>query len=233
MWTLCQRATRKISTLVNIHTTGPMELACIDYLSLGPDSHNTNDILVITDRFTKYVVAIPTKDQKATTVAKTLWEQFFVHYGFPEWLLSDQSRDFESQLIKELCTLAGITKVHTKDKEKSHWRDFVKPLIHAYNHTKSDVTGFSTYEMMFGRQVMPAELVETPPELVEGEAPTVMVEQSPAEEDNTQMGMTNKLDLANETDKSNGKEQDVTNETDVEKDPVEVLLLTLTLLAFL
>lgn len=162
--------------LVNIQTTRPMELVCIDYLSPEPDSHNAKDILVITDHFTKYAVAIPTKDQKATMVAKTLWEQFFVHYGFPERLLSDQGRDFESQLIKELCMLAGITKVRTtpyrprgnpverfyrtllgmlgtlKDKEKSHWRDYVKPLTHAYNCTKNYVTGFSPYELMFGRQ---------------------------------------------------------------------------------
>lgn len=39
-----------------------------------------------------------------------------------------------------------------KDKEKSHWQDFVKPLIHAYNCTKNDVTGFSPYELMFGHQ---------------------------------------------------------------------------------
>lgn len=152
---------------VNIQTTCPMELVCIDYLSLEPDSHNTKDILVITDHFTKFAVAIPTKEQKATTVAKTLWEQFLVHYGFPEWLLSDQDRDFESQLIKELCALAGITKLRItpyhprgnpverfnqtllgmlgtlKDKEKTHWRDYVEPLTHAYNCTKSDVTGLS------------------------------------------------------------------------------------------
>ncbi|KAJ8280329.1 hypothetical protein GJAV_G00053280 [Gymnothorax javanicus] len=39
-----------------------------------------------------------------------------------------------------------------KDKEKSRWRDFVKPLTHAYNCTKNEVTGFSPYELMFGRQ---------------------------------------------------------------------------------
>lgn len=166
----------KSAPLVNIQTTRPMELVCMDYLSLEPDSHNTKDILVITDHFTKYAVAIPTKDQKATTVAKALWEQFLVYYGFPERLLSDQGRDFESQLIKELCALAGITKVRTspyhprgnpverfnrtllgmlgtlKDKQKSHWRDYVKPLTHAYNCTKNDVTGFSPYELLFGWQ---------------------------------------------------------------------------------
>lgn len=37
-------------------------------------------------------------------------------------------------------------------KDKSHWKDFVKPLVHAYNCTKNDTTGFSPYELMFGRQ---------------------------------------------------------------------------------
>lgn len=166
----------KAAPLVSIQTSRPMQLVCMDFLSLEPDSRNTKDILVITDHFTKYAVAIPTKDQKATTVAKCLWEQFLVHYGFPERLHSDQGRDFESHTIKELCAIAGIKKVRTspyhprgnpverfnrtllgmlgtlKEKEKSHWRDFVKPLTHAYNCTRSDVTGFSPYELMFGRQ---------------------------------------------------------------------------------
>ncbi|KAK2879333.1 hypothetical protein Q8A73_005096 [Channa argus] len=166
----------KAAPLVSIHTSRPMELVCMDFLSLEPDSHNTKDILVITDHFTKYAVAIPTKDQKATTVARCLWEQFLVHYGFPERLHSDQGRDFESQIIKELCSLVGIRKIRTspyhprgnpverynrtllsmlgtlKEQEKTKWREYVKPLTHAYNCTKNEVTGFTPYELMFGRQ---------------------------------------------------------------------------------
>lgn len=43
-----------------------MELVSMDYLSLEPHIHNTKDILVIADHFTKYTVAIATNDQKAT-----------------------------------------------------------------------------------------------------------------------------------------------------------------------
>ncbi|KAI3374447.1 hypothetical protein L3Q82_006267 [Scortum barcoo] len=39
-----------------------------------------------------------------------------------------------------------------ENKDKSHWREFVKPLVHAYNCTRNDVTGYSPYELMFGRQ---------------------------------------------------------------------------------
>lgn len=166
----------KAAPLVNITATRPLELVCMDFLSLEPDSSNTKDILVITDHFTKYAVAIPTSNQKARTVAKCLWDHFIVHYGIPERLHSDQGRDFESRTIKELCELAGIRKTRTtpyhprgnpverfnrtllnmlgtlENQKKSRWREHVKPLVHAYNCTKNEVTGFTPYELMFGRQ---------------------------------------------------------------------------------
>ncbi len=94
----------KASPLINIVATRPLELVCMDFLSVEPDSCNNKDILVITDHFTKYAVAVPTPNQKARTVAKTLWDHFFVHYGK---LHSDQGPDFESRTIKELCELIG------------------------------------------------------------------------------------------------------------------------------
>lgn len=167
---------QKAAPLVNIQATRPLQLVCMDFLSLEPDRSNTRDILVITDFFTKYAVAVPTPNQKARTVAKCLWENLIVHYGFPERLHSDQGPDFESRTIKELCEISGIKKIRTtpyhprgnpverfnrtllnmlgtlEEKDKTHWRDFVKPLVHAYNCTKHEVTGFTPYELMFGRQ---------------------------------------------------------------------------------
>ncbi|XP_024120340.2 uncharacterized protein LOC112141437 [Oryzias melastigma] len=89
----------KAAPLVNISTTRPLELLCMDFLSLEPDKSGTKDILVITDHFTKFAVAIPTPNQKARTVAKCMWENFMVHYGIPEKLHSDQGPDFESRTI--------------------------------------------------------------------------------------------------------------------------------------
>lgn len=99
--------------MVNVKTTYPLELVCMDYLSLKPNSRDTRNILVITDHFMKFAVAVPTKDQKPRTVARALWENFLVHYGFPSRLHSDQGRDFESHTIKEFCSLIGADKVCT------------------------------------------------------------------------------------------------------------------------
>ncbi|RXN31227.1 Retrovirus-related Pol polyprotein from transposon 412 [Labeo rohita] len=115
----CERCIRrksppqKAAPLVNIQTSRPLELVCMDYLTVEPDNSNTKDILVITDHFTRYAIAVPTKDQKARTVARFLWDHFLLHYGFPEKLHSDQGPDFESRTIQELCKVAGIRKVRT------------------------------------------------------------------------------------------------------------------------
>ncbi|KAK3558685.1 hypothetical protein QTP86_023232 [Hemibagrus guttatus] len=166
----------RAAPLMNVSTTRPLQLVCMDFLTLEPDRSNTTDVLVITDHFTKYALAIPTPNQKAKTVAKCLWEQFICHYGYPERLHSDQGRDFESHLIKELCDVAGVRKVRTtpyhprgnpverfnrtllsmlgslENKKKGCWKEYVKPLIHAYNCTRNETTGISPYELMFGRQ---------------------------------------------------------------------------------
>lgn len=103
---------KRAAPLVNIKSQRPMELVCIDFLSLEPDSKGIINILVITDHFTRYAQAFPTKDQRACTVAKVLWEKYFVHYGWPTRIHLDQGWDFESWLIHEL--LQFVYKNQTK-----------------------------------------------------------------------------------------------------------------------
>lgn len=64
------------------------------FLTLEPDSSGFANILVVTDHFSRYAQAYPMKDQRAATVAKVLVERFFIHYGLPARIHSDQGRDF-------------------------------------------------------------------------------------------------------------------------------------------
>lgn len=154
-----------------------MELICIDFLSIEPDSKGVANVLVVTDHFTRYAQAYPAKDQKAVTVAKILWEKFFVYYGLPARIHSDQGRDFESKLIKELLGMLGIQKSRTTPyhpqgdpqperfnrtllsmlgtldaAEKQKWSQHISQLVHAYNCTKNEATGYSPYFLLFGRE---------------------------------------------------------------------------------
>ena len=163
--------------LVNIFTSQPMELLCIDYLTLEPSKGNIENILVITDHFTKYAQAIPTKNQTALTTAKALCDLFINHYGFPQKLHSDQGRSFENQVIKHLCQMVGMRKTRTtpyhpmgnglcerfnrtllnmlgtlSPDKKSDWKQYVGPIVHVYNCTRHESSGFSPFYLMFGRQ---------------------------------------------------------------------------------
>ena len=114
----CTRCLRRktpshVAPLQPIHVTQPLELVHMDYLSLEPSKRNIENVLVITDHFTRYALAYPSKTQTAQATARILWDNFICHYGFPEKFISDQGRNFESDLIKELCKIAGVQKLHT------------------------------------------------------------------------------------------------------------------------
>ena len=177
----CSRCLRRksppqVAPLQPILVTQPLELVHMDYLSLEPSKGNIENVLVITDHFTRYALAYPSKTQTAQATARILWDNFICHYGFPENFISDQGRNFESDLIRELCKIAGVKKVHTtpyhpqgngqcerfnstlcnmlgtlSEEEKSDWKSYLGCMTHAYNCTKHASTTYSPYYLMFGR----------------------------------------------------------------------------------
>ena len=177
----CSRCLRRktppqVAPLQPILVTQPLELVHMEYLSLEPSKGNIENVLVITDHFTRYALAYPSKTQTAQATARILWDNFICHYGFPERFISDQGRNFESDLIKELCKIAGVKKVHTtpyhpqgngqcerfnstlcnmlgtlSEEEKSDWKSHLGCMTHAYNCTKHASTTYSPYYLMFGR----------------------------------------------------------------------------------
>ena len=166
----------KAAELVNITSTAPMELVCIDYLTLEKSKGGYEKILVITDHFTRYAQAIPTRNETAQTTAKALYEEFFIHYGFPSKIHSDKGASIESKLIKKLCEIYGMKKTRTNpyhpmgngmverfnktllnmlgtlpSEKKSDWKSHVITLTNAYNAAVHDSTGYSPHYLMFGR----------------------------------------------------------------------------------
>lgn len=60
---------KRAAELSHLNSEGPMDLVCIDFLTIEPDSRNVCNVLVITDHYTRYAQAFATRDQKASTVA--------------------------------------------------------------------------------------------------------------------------------------------------------------------
>ena len=52
-------------------------------------------------------------NQEATIVAEKLVDEVFLRFSPPEQLHSDQGRQFESNLVKEVCKLLHINKTRT------------------------------------------------------------------------------------------------------------------------
>ena len=163
--------------LVSIVTSEPLELVCMDFLQLERSKGGYEYLLVITDHFTKYAVAVPTRNTTARTTAEAFYHHFIVHYGTPKQIHSDQGANFMSNIIKELCNILGIKRSRTtpyhpmgngqcerlnrtilsilgtlKPDQKKDWKNYINPLVYAYNCTRHDTTGISPYALMFGRE---------------------------------------------------------------------------------
>ena len=80
--------------LFPIQAYAPLELVLINFTSIEATMELNQlpiikNVLVLTDHFTRYVMAFITRDQKAKTMAHILYEQFISVFGAPAKLLSD------------------------------------------------------------------------------------------------------------------------------------------------
>ena len=142
-----------------------MNLVCIDVLSLEISAGGYEHILVITDHFIGFAQAIPSKNQTAKNSAKILFDQFVFHYGFASRLHSDQGRNFESKVIKELCEITRIDEARTtpfhalgNGTAKRSNRTLLNMFGTLEDHQKADEkstchesTGYAPHHLMFGR----------------------------------------------------------------------------------
>ena len=161
----------------------PMELLCIDFTKADVAKGGKENILVLTDAFSKYSQAFVTPNQKSLTMAKVLVEKWFNVFGIPAWIHSDQGRSFDNEIISSLCKMYGIRQstttpynprgnsqckrfnrtlfslMHSLDKvQKPYWPNYLSALVFSYNATPHSMTGYQPYELMFGRKApMPCD----------------------------------------------------------------------------
>uniref|UniRef100_A0A1X7TES2 Integrase catalytic domain-containing protein n=1 Tax=Amphimedon queenslandica TaxID=400682 RepID=A0A1X7TES2_AMPQE len=136
-------------------------------------------ILVVCDYATRFPEAIPMKNIYAETVAEELME-IFAKYGIPQEILTDQGSNFMSQLLKEMYRLHiirssadtispyhpqtdGLVERFNKILKsllrrliREDGRDldkFIPYVLFSYREVPRTTTGFSPFELLFGREV--------------------------------------------------------------------------------
>ena len=82
-----------------IIASNPMDLVCIDFTKIDPSKDGKENILVLTDAFTKFSQAFVTPNQKVITVAKILVDKWFYTYGIPAHIHSDKGHSFDNEIM--------------------------------------------------------------------------------------------------------------------------------------
>ena len=176
--------TRKTSSPKNRAPLGtiqagyPMEVVAVDIMGPFPESKNGNSyILVAGDYFTRWMEAYAIPNQEATTVAQKLVDELFCRFSPPERLHSDQGRQFEGQVMQEICRILHIRKTKTTPYHpqgdglverfnrtlqdmlamtvKDHpfdWEEALRKVCLAYNSSVQASTGYTPFFLMFGRE---------------------------------------------------------------------------------
>ena len=107
-----QKKPRSAMKLYNVGV--PIERAGLDIFGPLPKTKKGNRyVLVICDYFTKWIVAVPMKNQEADTVAKKFVKHFVTRHGVPRMVHTDQGSNFESIVFKEICKVLGSEKTRT------------------------------------------------------------------------------------------------------------------------
>ena len=170
-----QKACAPLQTMRAGH---PMQILAVDITGpfLESDAGNSY-VLVVGDYFTRWMEAFAIPHQEAETVAKKLVDEVFCRFSPPEQLHSDQGRQFESALIKQICGILQIDKSRTTPYHpqcdglverfnrtlkhmlattlRNHpfdWENRLRKVCMAYNTSVHSTTGYTPFYLMFGRE---------------------------------------------------------------------------------
>jgi hypothetical protein len=167
-----------VTELKPIFASKPFELITTDILGpLAVTANKNKYILVVCDHFTKWVEIFALETQTAREVAENLMLVICRH-GVPDSILSDQGKNFQSNLLNELWELLDVHKLRTTpyhpecdglserfnrtlksmittfvtDDQQGTWDQYLPMLAFAYNTAVHCSTNTTPFEMIYGRQ---------------------------------------------------------------------------------
>ena len=157
----------------------PFKRVAVDLVGpISPPSENGHQyILTLVDYATRYPEAIALKRIDTPTVAEALVDMFS-RLGIPEEILSDLGTQFVSECMEEVNRLLSIRHLTTTPyhpmcnglverfngtlkamlkklcaEQPRQWHRFINVLLFAYREVPQESTGFSPFELLYGRTV--------------------------------------------------------------------------------
>jgi hypothetical protein len=70
-------------------------------------------VLTCQDNLSKYLIAIPLKNQTAESVTEAFVKNIILIYGIPNEIVTDQGTNFMGDVFKRICKLFKIEKIST------------------------------------------------------------------------------------------------------------------------
>lgn len=167
----------------------PNDKIAMDIFGPLPITQQGNEyILSIQDVLTKYLLLIPLKTTTSESIITELLDHYIYIFSSPKHILTDQGRNFISDLVDKFERLFRIKHIKTTtfhpqsngSLERAHavvkdllrtsiadnhtdWDLNLKIICMAYNTTSHETTGFTPFELTFGRKAnLPSTLATTP-----------------------------------------------------------------------
>ena len=142
-----------------------------------PSEQGHRYILTLVDYATRYPDAAPLKSISTEAVAEALVDMYS-RLGVPEEILSDLGTQFVSECMQEVSRLLSIKQLSTTpyhpmcnglvekfngslksmlkklcSEQPKQWHRYINALLFAYREVPQGSTGFSPFELLFGRTV--------------------------------------------------------------------------------
>jgi len=178
---ICQKMkpsnNKPIAPMKPIVVRSVWELAHLDCAGpLVTTQRGNKYFLIVVDHCSKFSVTRAVSNCTAKTVMQFLEEAFFFIYGIPIKLITDQGRNFESELFKQFCNNYHIDKVRTTsyhpqsnglvertirsikqilrtlvDDDHMNWDVLLPKATFIYNNSLHSSTGVSPHSLIYGK----------------------------------------------------------------------------------
>ncbi|GFY18244.1 retrovirus-related Pol polyprotein from transposon 17.6 [Trichonephila clavipes] len=166
--------------LIPIVSNYPNEILTLDLLGPYPVSRirRNRNVLVITDRFSKWAEIIPLKKASARVIAHNFFDNYISRFGAPIKLISDNGPQFISDIFENLSEILDIRHVKTVvyrpqanrtehvnrylvqmianyvNEQHDTWDQFLREFAYAIRTSVNETTGKSPAELFLLRKLI-------------------------------------------------------------------------------